>query len=133
MTCDRRIHEDNLHNVNPSIHMLYWGPHNSLFNWYRLLWGGEGLKQDRCEIDHSPLPSAEILKEGKYTSALSIRLRGTTLLNSRWCLECAANRRGIIIKKVQENTEWPKKMYTLFTHQYLWNKFKRNFYFKVRV
>jgi len=19
-------------------------------------------------------------------------------------------------------TEWPKKMYTLFTHQYLWNK-----------
>ena len=30
-------------------------------------------------------------------------------------------------------TEWPKKMYTLFTHQYLWNKFKRNFYFRVRV
>jgi len=25
-------------------------------------------------------------------------------------------------------TEWPKKMYTLFTHQYLWNKFKWNFY-----
>jgi len=22
------------------------------------------------------------------------------------------------------NTEWPKKMYTLFTDQYLWNKFK---------
>ena len=22
------------------------------------------------------------------------------------------------------NTEWPKKIYTLFTHQYLWNKFK---------
>jgi len=22
------------------------------------------------------------------------------------------------------NTEWPKKMCTLFTHQYLWNKFK---------
>ena len=22
------------------------------------------------------------------------------------------------------DTEWPKKMYTLFTHQYLWNKFK---------
>ena len=22
------------------------------------------------------------------------------------------------------HTEWPKKMYTLFTHQYLWNKFK---------
>ena len=21
-------------------------------------------------------------------------------------------------------TEWSKKMYTLFTHQYLWNKFK---------
>jgi len=21
-------------------------------------------------------------------------------------------------------TEWPKKMYTLFTHQNLWNKFK---------
>ena len=21
-------------------------------------------------------------------------------------------------------TEWPKEMYTLFTHQYLWNKFK---------
>ena len=21
-------------------------------------------------------------------------------------------------------TEWPQKMYTLFTHQYLWNKFK---------
>ena len=21
-------------------------------------------------------------------------------------------------------TEWPKKIYTLFTHQYLWNKFK---------
>ena len=30
-------------------------------------------------------------------------------------------------------TEWPKKMYTLFTHQYLWNTFKRNFYFRVRV
>jgi len=30
-------------------------------------------------------------------------------------------------------TEWPKKMYTLFTHQYLWNKFKLNFYFRVRV
>jgi len=30
-------------------------------------------------------------------------------------------------------TEWPKKMYTLFTHQYIWNKFKRNFYFRVRV
>jgi len=28
-------------------------------------------------------------------------------------------------------TEWPKKMYTLFTHQYLWNKFKWNFYFRV--
>ena len=23
-----------------------------------------------------------------------------------------------------ENTKWPQKMYTLFTHQYLWNKFK---------
>ena len=23
-----------------------------------------------------------------------------------------------------EYREWPKKMYTLFTHQYLWNKFK---------
>ena len=22
------------------------------------------------------------------------------------------------------STEWPKKMFTLFTHQYLWNKFK---------
>ena len=22
------------------------------------------------------------------------------------------------------NTEWPKKIYALFTHQYLWNKFK---------
>ena len=31
------------------------------------------------------------------------------------------------------HTEWPKKMYTLFTHQYLWNKFKRNFYFRARV
>ena len=30
-------------------------------------------------------------------------------------------------------TEWPKKMYTVFTHQYLWNKFKWNFYFRVRV
>ena len=30
-------------------------------------------------------------------------------------------------------TEWPKKIYTLFTHQYLWNKFKWNFYFRVRV
>jgi len=30
-----------------------------------------------------------------------------------------------------KNTEWPKKMYTLFTHQYLWNKFKWNFYFRV--
>ena len=27
----------------------------------------------------------------------------------------------------------PKKMYTLFTRQYLWNKFKLNFYFMVRV
>ena len=26
-----------------------------------------------------------------------------------------------------------QKMYTLFTHQYLWNKFKWNFYFRVRV
>ena len=25
---------------------------------------------------------------------------------------------------IPNNTEWPKKMYTLFTHQYLWNKFK---------
>ena len=32
-----------------------------------------------------------------------------------------------------QNIEWPKKMYTLFTHQYLWNKFKLNFYFRVRV
>ena len=24
----------------------------------------------------------------------------------------------------QHYTEWPKKKYTLFTHQYLWNKFK---------
>ena len=32
-----------------------------------------------------------------------------------------------------EYTEWPQKMYTLFTHQYLWNKFKCNFYFGVRV
>ena len=31
------------------------------------------------------------------------------------------------------HTEWPKKMYTLFTHQYLWNKFQWNFYFRVRV
>ena len=31
------------------------------------------------------------------------------------------------------NTEWPKKIYTLFTHQYLWKKFKWNFYFRVRV
>jgi len=31
------------------------------------------------------------------------------------------------------NTEWSKKMYTLFTHQYLWNKFKWIFYFRVRV
>ena len=30
-------------------------------------------------------------------------------------------------------TEWPKKIYTLLTHQYLWNKFKLNFYFRVRV
>jgi hypothetical protein len=29
-------------------------------------------------------------------------------------------------------TEWPKKMYKLFTHQYLWNKFKSNFYFSWR-
>jgi len=26
--------------------------------------------------------------------------------------------------KYKRNTEWPKKMYTLFNHQYLWNKFK---------
>jgi hypothetical protein len=25
---------------------------------------------------------------------------------------------------LHKTTEWPKKMYTLFTHQYLWNKFK---------
>ena len=31
------------------------------------------------------------------------------------------------------NTEWPKKMYTLFAHRYLWNKFKWNLYFRVRV
>ena len=37
-----------------------------------------------------------------------------------------------IIKFVQY-TEWPKKMYTLFTHQYLWNKFKWNIDFRVRV
>jgi len=24
-------------------------------------------------------------------------------------------------KVISLNTEWPKKMYTLFTHQYLWN------------
>ena len=38
-----------------------------------------------------------------------------------------------ILDLATENTEWPKEMYTLFTHQYLWNKFKRNFYFRVRV
>ena len=26
--------------------------------------------------------------------------------------------------KIKIYTEWPKKMYTLFTHQYLWSKFK---------
>ena len=31
-----------------------------------------------------------------------------------WC--------SVFINKL--TTEWPKKMYTLFTHQYLWNKFK---------
>jgi len=30
-------------------------------------------------------------------------------------------RDGLSLKRT---TEWPKKMYTLFTHQYLWNKFK---------
>ena len=30
-------------------------------------------------------------------------------------------------------TEWSKKIYTLFTHQCLWNKFKWSFYFRVRV
>ena len=33
------------------------------------------------------------------------------------------SRRGGICDE-NTNTEWPKKMYTLFTHQYLWNKFK---------
>jgi len=26
--------------------------------------------------------------------------------------------------RATQYTEWPKRMYTLFTHQYLWNKFK---------
>jgi len=30
-----------------------------------------------------------------------------------------------------EYKKWPKEMCTLFTHQYLWNKFKWNFYFRV--
>ena len=29
-----------------------------------------------------------------------------------------------IVAKYNIYTEWPKKMYTLFIHQYLWNKFK---------
>jgi len=29
-----------------------------------------------------------------------------------------------VVGIVAAYTEWPKKMYTLFTHQYLWNKFK---------
>jgi hypothetical protein len=38
-------------------------------------------------------------------------------------------RNDILKMKTNLNyTEWPKKMYTLFTHQYLWNKFKWNFY-----
>ena len=27
-------------------------------------------------------------------------------------------------QEMGRNTEWPKNIYTLFTHQYLWNKFK---------
>ena len=27
-----------------------------------------------------------------------------------------------LVDKGDKSTEWPKKMYTLFTHQYLWNK-----------
>ena len=57
------------------------------------------MKQNRCEINHSTPSSAEILKERNFTYTLSLRLHGATLLNSQWCLECAANRRDIIIKK----------------------------------
>jgi hypothetical protein len=39
----------------------------------------------------------------------------------------------LLIRYCVSYTEWPKKMYTLFTHQYLWNKFKWNFYFRVSV
>ena len=40
---------------------------------------------------------------------------------------------SLLIIYMSWHTEWPQKMYTLFTHQYLWNKFKWNFYFRVRV
>ena len=45
-----------------------------------------------------------------------------------------ASRSGLLSLNVRctyfLNTEWPKKMYTLFTHQYLWNKFKMKFLFQ---
>ena len=30
----------------------------------------------------------------------------------------------LYVRLIAYYTEWPKKMYPLFTHQYLWNKFK---------
>ena len=45
----------------------------------------------------------------------------------RWCCFVVT-----VFEKDAFYTEWPKKMYTLFTHQYLWNKCKWNFYFRAR-
>ena len=61
-----------------------------------------------------------------------LEVKGTDSLNST--LRVLRNSRlNVSPSCLLQYTEWPKKMYTLFTQQYLWNKFKWNFYFRVRV
>ena len=61
-----------------------------------------------------------------------LEVKGTDSLNST--LRVLRNSRlNVSPSCLLQYTEWPKKMYTLFTQQYLWNKFKWNLYFRVRV
>jgi hypothetical protein len=48
---------------------------------------------------------------------LVLKLLGLSRITGLWFLYCQTSCGFIYI-----STEWPKKMYTLFTHQYLWSK-----------
>jgi hypothetical protein len=57
-----------------------WGPSSLLFNWYQGLF--PGVKQPRCEADHSPQSSAEVKNEWRYTYTLCLCLHGVYKDNS---------------------------------------------------